>query len=252
MEYSISQLARMAGVSPRTLRHYDQLGLLAPSRVSANGYRWYQRRELLLLQRILLLKELAVPLPRIAEILAGEADEVAALRHHREQLVMERERLDRVISTVEHTLAGLAGEQPVTDAEFFIGLAEGQERLRADLLDRYGDGVEAHLAAAAEATAEWDRADHEQAAAEGRELLTRMSQARSRGVAPDSDEALDLVAEHHRGVVALWPANAATYRALGDLVVDNAQQHDMVAEVDPHLPHWLSAAIEAYADRRLS
>ena len=251
MEHSISQVARLAGVSARTLRHYDEIGLLRPSRVSANGYRWYERPQLLRLQRILLLRELGVPLVGITDILAGEADEVTALRRHREQLLTERERLARVIDTIDRTLAGLTGARPLTDEEFFAGLTEGRNHLRQDLARRYGDAVEGHFAAAEAALAGWSREDHERAADQGRRLLTHLSQARASGVAPHDQEALDLVLEHHQGITALWPADAAAYHALGDLLLDNPVQRAMVAEIDPDLPPWLSKAIKAYAIHRL-
>lgn len=246
----------MAGISARTLRHYDEIGLLAPSRVSANGYRWYGRHQLLRLQRILLLKELRVPLPRIAEVLDGDADELAALRHHRHQLATERDRLERVIDTVDRTITnltgeGMIGEGMIGDEDFFAGLVERRAHLRENLIGRYGDAVEEHFAASEEAIAGWGREDYERAADDGRRLLTRMSAVRTRGTAPDDDEALDLVVEHHRGVNALWPADAAAYYALGDLLVDNPDQRAMIAAVDPQLPTWLSAAVKAYALRRL-
>ncbi|MBN1091966.1 MerR family transcriptional regulator [Blastococcus sp. TML/M2B] len=251
MEHSISQVARMAGISARALRHYDEIGLLSPARVSANGYRWYGRRELLRLQRILLLKELRVPLPGIRDIVDGEADELTALRRHREQLVGERDRIDRILDTIDATIAGLSGERTISDEEFFAGFTADKERLREELVGRYGDAVRDHFAAAEQATAGWSREDHERAAADGRRLLTRMSEARAGGVAPDDDRALDLVVEHHRGVTALWPADATAYHALGDLLLDDPQQRAMVEDVDPQLPPWLADAIKAYAVHRL-
>jgi DNA-binding transcriptional MerR regulator len=256
VEHSISAVARMAGISSRALRHYDDIGLLAPARVSPNGYRWYDRRQLLRLQQILLLRELRVPLSRIAEILDGESDELAALRQHRQQLTGERDRLQRVIDTVDRTIAALSGDETlsdeaVSDEDFFTGLAEGRNRLRKDLTARFGAGVEEHFAATEKATVDWSRQDYKRAAAKGRQVLTAMSAAHTRGVAPDDDQALDLVAEHHRAVIALWPADAAAYHRLGDLILDNPDQHAMVASIDADLPPWLSAAIKAFAVRRL-
>ena len=251
MEHPISEVARMSGVSSRTLRHYDEIGLLPPARVSANGYRWYGRQELLRLQRVLLLKELRVPLSRIAEILDGDADELAALCRHREQLAAERDRLVRVLATVDRTIAGLSGERIVSDEEFFTGLAQRRDRVREDLVGRFGPAVDTHFAAAEGATADWSREDYERAAADGHQLLTRMSKARARGVAPEDHEALELVREHHQAVTAMWPADARAYHALGDLLVDDPAQRAMIAAVDPELPPWLSSAIKAYAARRL-
>lgn len=251
MEYSISRVAEMAGISSRTLRHYDDIGILAPARVSANGYRWYGRPELLRLQRIMLLRELMMPLGAIAEALDGDTDELTALRRHREQMAAERDRIDRILGTIDRTIAGLSGERSVDDEDFFVGMAEAKDRLRKDLRARYGRGVDDHLASAERVTSEWTREDHEHAAEEGRRLLTRMAQACRRGVAPDDEEALDLVAEHYQGVRTLWPADAAAYHALGDLLRDNPEQRAITAAVDPELPLWLSAAVQAYAVHRL-
>lgn len=251
MERTISEAARIAGVSVRTLRHYDAIGLLPPGRVAPNGYRWYGRPELLRLQRILLLRELDVPLPAIGRILDEQDDEVAWLQDHREQLVAERKRLDDVIGAVDRTIAGLSGDDTVTDEEFFAGLSAGRGRLRRDLTERFGATAVEHFETADRVTAEWTREDYEAAADEGRRLFLRMAAARDRGVRPDSAEALDLVELHYHGVRALWPADAAAYYALGDLLLDNPEQRAVVAAVDDQLPPWLSDAVKAYAVRRL-
>ncbi|GAA0211936.1 MerR family transcriptional regulator [Actinomadura nitritigenes] len=247
MEYPISRVAAMAGISSRTLRHYHDIGLLMPSRVSANGYRWYERRELLRLQRIMLLRELGMPLSDIAAALDGESSELTALRRHREQLAAERDRLSRVLDTVDRTIAGLSGERAVRDEDFFTGLAEAKERLRQDLRVRYGQAAESRMVAAERATRHWTRADYEDAAEQGDRLYTRMSEARRRGAAPGSPEALELTAEHYQGVRALWPADAAGYHALADLITDNPEQRAIVSAVDPDLPPWLAEAVRAYA-----
>lgn len=99
MRYSISQLATMAGISARTLRHYDAIGLLAPAEIGANGYRWYGREQLLRLQRILLLREVGVPLGQIGQVIDGQVNEITALRAQREQILAEQHRLGTVIET---------------------------------------------------------------------------------------------------------------------------------------------------------
>jgi DNA-binding transcriptional MerR regulator len=75
MEWSIQDIARLAGTTSRTLRHYGDVGLLEPSRVAANGYRYYDAAALARLQRILLLRELGLGLPAIADVLAGQTDD---------------------------------------------------------------------------------------------------------------------------------------------------------------------------------
>ncbi|MEE1927166.1 MerR family transcriptional regulator [Streptomyces sp. TRM 70351] len=104
MEWSIQDIARRVGTTSRTLRHYDELGLLVPSRVGANGYRYYGQDELVRLQRILLLRQLGLSLSAIAEILAGQQETAAALRTHLALLEQERERIGRQITAVRTTL----------------------------------------------------------------------------------------------------------------------------------------------------
>ncbi|KAA9377653.1 MerR family transcriptional regulator [Microbispora cellulosiformans] len=251
MEHSISEVARVSGLTPRTLRHYDDIGLLRPARTAGNGYRWYGRRELLRLQRILLLRELGVPLARIGEILDGERDEVAALRRHREELAARRDHIEEVIATVDRTIADLTGQAHLSEEEFFSGLTARREALRRDLEARYGPGVGEHFAAAAEETGRWTRQEHEQAAAQGRRLLRRLSRARAGGLAPGSAAVLNLMADHYRAVRLLWPADAAAYHALADVVTADPGQRAMIEDVDPLLPPWLADAIRAYATHRL-
>ncbi|MER5768970.1 MerR family transcriptional regulator [Streptomyces sp. NPDC001985] len=104
MEWSIQEIARRAGTTSRTLRHYGDMGLLEPSRVGANGYRYYGPDALVRLQRILLLRELGLGLPAIAEVLRGQRDTAAALRAHLGLLEQERERIGRQIASVRTTL----------------------------------------------------------------------------------------------------------------------------------------------------
>ncbi|GHF22382.1 MerR family transcriptional regulator [Pseudolysinimonas yzui] len=124
MEWSIQEIAKLAGTTSRTLRHYDDTGLVPPSRVGANGYRYYDADALVRLQRVLLLRELGLGIPAIAalfnrESLAGERDEVHALTLHLTWLREEQRRLDRQIASVESTIDTLkGGEKPMAENMF--------------------------------------------------------------------------------------------------------------------------------------
>jgi len=104
VEVSIQEVARLAGTTSRTLRHYDAIGLLPPSRVAGNGYRWYDDDSLVRLQRILLLRDLGLPLPQIGRVLDRQGDEAGALRDHLTWLRTEQHRLARQIASVERTI----------------------------------------------------------------------------------------------------------------------------------------------------
>jgi DNA-binding transcriptional MerR regulator len=136
-EWSIQELARAAGTTSRTLRHYGEVGVLAPSRVGPNGYRFYDDRSLVRLQRILLLRELGLAIPEIARILAGEADEAAALGVHLELLELERERLARQIASVKTTIRKVRGGRQFMPEEMFEGFDHTQ--YRKEVIERWGE-----------------------------------------------------------------------------------------------------------------
>ncbi|WP_411730521.1 MerR family transcriptional regulator [Paeniglutamicibacter sp.] len=121
MERSIQQVARLAGTTSRTLRHYDDIGLLPPSRIGHNGYRYYDESALIRLQRVLLLRELGLGLPQIAEIIAAESDEASALKTHLSLLRQDQERLARQISAVQHTIDSLQGRGKLMAENMFDG-----------------------------------------------------------------------------------------------------------------------------------
>lgn len=107
MRYSVSQAARLAGVSVRTLRWYDQIGLLKPTEVTPAGYRFYDDGAMAVLQQILFYRELGVPLEQIGRILsAPDHDRAEALQKHRTLLLMKRQRLDDMLRLVDQTIGG--------------------------------------------------------------------------------------------------------------------------------------------------
>src|SRR5919197_1227453 len=141
MAWSIVQVARMSKVTSRTLRHYDDIGLLPPAYVGGNGYRYYQQEQLLRLQEILLLRQLGLGLDTIGEIVHQGRDRVAALRRHQRELLAERDRFQRLADTVAATIEDLeGGEQEMVKVDhWFEGLdSQTQQRYEAEAAERWG------------------------------------------------------------------------------------------------------------------
>lgn len=184
MDWSIQDIARLAGTTSRTLRHYDDIGLLTPSRIASNGYRHYDERALVRLQRILLLRELGLGIPAIADVLAGQRDSGQALRSHLEWLGREQERLARQIASVQHTIETMEGGEQLMAADMFDGFDHTVHR--DEVTERWG----ADAYAAGDAWWRSMSAD-ERRAWQGRvaELAADWADAASRGVDPASDEA---------------------------------------------------------------
>lgn len=125
MDWSIQEIAKLAGTTSRTLRHYGELGVLPATRIGANGYRYYDEAALVRLQRILLLRDLGLGLPAIAEALAAddraERRTADTLRTHLEWLQRERDRLALQIASVEDTITRMEGGQPLMAEQMFDG-----------------------------------------------------------------------------------------------------------------------------------
>jgi DNA-binding transcriptional MerR regulator len=121
MDWPIQHVARLAGTTSRTLRHYGDVGLLAPTRLGSNGYRYYDATALVRLQRILLLRQLGLGLSAIAEVIDGQRDDATALVTHLRWLRAERDRVDAQIASVETTITALNREERLMAEEMLDG-----------------------------------------------------------------------------------------------------------------------------------
>ena len=191
MEWSIQQIAKLAGTTSRTLRHYDDIGLLAPSSIGHNGYRHYDEVALVRLQRILLLRELGLGLPQIAEVLARESSEAHALESHLAWLRQEQDRLARQIASVETTINALRGGERLMAENMFNGFDHTQ--YKEEVEERWGK----------QAYADSDRWWRGMSADEKKAWQQRVSElgrdwvaAAESGVAADSAEAQALAKRH--------------------------------------------------------
>lgn len=140
MGYTIGRLSELAGISARTLRHYDRIGLLKPQRL-ASGYRVYGQDQVDRLQHILLLRALDIPCAQIARMLdAPDFDQRTALRDHLQALRARKRALEAVIDNAERTLNALEGGYPMQDTEKFEGL---KRRMAAENEAQYGEELAA-------------------------------------------------------------------------------------------------------------
>lgn len=222
MDWSIQEIARLAGTTSRTLRHYDDVGLLAPSRIGSNGYRYYDEAALARLQRILLLRELGLGIPAIAGVLDGQRDDARALLSHLHWLEEEKERLDRQIASVETTIRKMEGGEQLMAEEMLDGFdntrykQEVEERWGADA---YARGNDWWSSLSADDQRGWQ--------AQQKRLASDWAEASERGIAPDSDEAQALAQRHFDwlGAIPGTPGHGAGgptkeyFVALGDMYV---------------------------------
>jgi DNA-binding transcriptional MerR regulator len=145
MEYTVLKLSRIAGISTRTLRYYDEIGILKPARINSSGYRIYGQKEVDLLQQIMFYREMGVNLDTIKEIVTSrDFDEMKALQSHLVKLLAQRQELDQLIENVTKTLEYKKGSMKMEDKEKFNGfkkklVEENEQKYGKEIREKYGD-----------------------------------------------------------------------------------------------------------------
>jgi DNA-binding transcriptional MerR regulator len=253
--YTVKEVARLSGVTVRTLHHYDQVGLLKPAQVGENGYRYYGREELLRLQQILFHRELELPLEAIADVLdRPDFDRLAALRRHRRTLLQKAARYRRLIQTLDQTLAALEGDEQMKDEDLYKGFdPEKQAEYEAQIVERFGEGARASIEASKAAHKSWTRADWDKWGGEYAKVEAGVSKALTDGLPADSDEVRALIRRHHAWVAGMWnktPSRDA-YAGLGQMYVDHPDFHARYEAVQPGLAEYLAGAMRSFAEREL-
>ena len=147
MEYTVHQLAQLAGVTVRTLHHYDQIGILRPQKRQENGYRLYGEDEVDILQQILLYREIGFTLQQIKEIMNDpDYSRAEVLSEQLDALIHKRNRLEQTIATVQRTLRMMEREEILSDEDKFIGLKHSivemnEKAFGRELRTRFGDEI---------------------------------------------------------------------------------------------------------------
>jgi len=252
MSWSIAQVARMSGVTSRTLRHYDQIGLLPPAEIGGNGYRYYETGELLRLQQILLLRQLDLGLAEIKEILGRGADPVVALREHHKRLLAERDRLGTLAHTIERTIGELEhqkGNPLMTKISRPENLFEGFDGTQydAEARERWPEQWETSRTHVETLTpADTERMQQEMTAA-----MIRMAELMVAGVPVDDPAVLAETQLHYESVCRFWTPNAEAYRCLGQMYVDDERFAVNYRKIAEGLAEYQRDAMAAYAAARL-
>jgi DNA-binding transcriptional MerR regulator len=252
--WTTAEVAAVAGVTSRTLRHYDAIGLVRPASTGAGGLRHYGAEQLLRLQEVLVLRELGLRLEVVAGVLSGERDRLEALRGHERHLREEAARTARLADTVARTLAHLEGSTTMSTEQMFEGFEGHAERVAAyeeELVAQHGEGVREAFRTSEQRTAGWGREEYEAAAREGDDLDERFVALLRSGAAPDGEAAQGLVAEHHAAVAQFWTPDRSSYTGLGRIYVDDPRFRARYDAKDPRLAEYLSAAMAVYAQRHL-
>ncbi|WP_405628620.1 MerR family transcriptional regulator [Streptomyces sp. NBC_01174] len=253
MSWPIAEVARMSGVTARTLRHYDEIGLLPPAGIGTNGHRYYEEHQLLRLQQLLVLRALGVGLPEIGRIMAEEIDEVVALRGHRRKLLAERDRLEALAATVSRTIAEL--EQSRKDGTPMTAVNRPENLFEGIQPSRYQESLRdfpEHAEEVSRRVAVMTPQDIEAGQRERTKQMILLADLMADGRPADAEPVQDRIDTQYRALTELRPVSAEEYRALGRSCVDNEAWRAAYEAIAPGLAAYQRDAIEAYVTTRLS
>lgn len=211
MDIGIQELAAVAGVTSRTLRHYDDIGLL-PAHRAPNGYRGYRQEDLVRLQRILLLRDMGLSLERIGQVLSGRTDDVVALREHLVALQQREQQLQRQMRAVRRTIHAIERNEDMDAQQMFDGF--DHEQYRDEVVERWGQS------AYDESARWWDGlgdSGQEAFLAESRALARDWQAAQESGIPVGDPQVQDLAARHVAWVQQGWGGRRPSPEAITGL-----------------------------------
>lgn len=224
MEYTINNLGKLAGISTRTLRYYDEIDLLKPARVSSSGYRIYGEEEVNLLQQILFYRELGLSLDRIKEIITSDNfDEKNALLEHRKNLLERKVQLDVLLDNVEKSIAAYEGGTKMKDKEKFEGfktkmIEDNEKKYGKEIREKYGQETVERSNAKVKGMSE---DDHERITALGAEIIETLHNAMEEGD-PGSELAQKAASLHKDWLTFYWDSySKEAHAGLAQMYVDD-------------------------------
>lgn len=249
MEYTVQKLGQLAGVSTRTLRYYDELGLLKPARISSSGYRIYGHAEVDLLQQILFFRELGLGLEQIKQIIQDPTfDKANALKEHREQLLDRRRQLDVLIRNVEQSIEHAEGRITMSDKQKFEGfkqklIEENEKKYGKEIREKYGDDkVNASNAKLSNMTQE----QYEEATRLAEEIKTTLAEAFKTGD-PAGELAQKTAGLHKRWLMFYWKEySKEAHAGLSQMYVDDERFTAYYDTDQPGTAAFLRDAIHIY------
>lgn len=239
MTYTVSQLAKLAGVTPRTLRHYDAVGLLQPSSRGKNGYRYYTQNDLLRLQQILFYRELDFSLEDIEKVLNSPSYSVLeSLSKQKRMLQLKQSRLRTLIKTIDQTIKHMNDQTPIEGEDYYKGLNKEEiELYKEEAKARWGDSQV--YKQSAQRVREFSKDDWKEIHAANEQVLQSLVELLHEKVSADDERVQEQIAKHFEGINKFYDCTLDMYQGLGELYLSDPRFKAYYEKFDPGLPEYL-------------
>ncbi|MHC1740933.1 MAG: MerR family transcriptional regulator [Anaerolineaceae bacterium] len=244
--YTVKALSKLAGLTPRTLHYYDEIGLLKPSQVGDNGYRYYGEEAVLRLQQVLLFRKMDMPLETIKSLMERpDFDARAALAEHRKALLQRIEQLNALVQTVDETMAFLKGERKMSNSQLFNGLSDEQQaEYEKEATQMYGLDI---VKASNQMWKELSVAEKQRIADEGNQVYAELAAAMPAGAS--SAQAQAGVEHWRKHLNYFWQPNPEQLMGLAEMYNDDKRFKTNIDKVAPGLAEFMREAIMIYVSQ---
>lgn len=256
MVYTVTKLAKISGVSVRTLHWYDKMGLLKPAYHGSNGYRFYEEKELLVLQQILFFRELGFELKQIEKILKrSDFDKMKALSLHRQVLQKNVVRTKKLIRTIDRTIEHLKGTVKMKDHEIYLGFSnEKQDEYQKYLINRFGSKIEDSIEESNKKVKNMSKDDFEKSKKDWIEILDDLAKLWKKQASTGSLEVQKVIRKHYEWLKNYWTPDRNSYIDMGEGYA-GFEWKDVFKAYDPEHPKlalFFAEGIRIFAEREFS
>lgn len=247
MAYTVNQLGKLAGVSVRTLHHYDEIGLLTPSFIKENGYRYYEDKELITLQQILFFRELEFPLEQIKQIIQSPNFNVLeALDDQKKMLQLEKKRIDGLLATITNSISKMKNNQKVADNELYGDFSKQQmEEYQAEAKQRWGN-TEAWKQSQ-ERTKHWTKEDYKRIKEDGEKGMRAIVAVMDKGI--KDPEVQNHIHNVYMSMQQFYDCSYEMFRNLGQMYVNDKRFTAYYDKFHPKLAEFMRDAMAYYSDQ---
>ena len=245
--YTVKELSKLAGITPRTLHYYDEIGLLKPSRIGDNGYRYYGEQAVLRLQQIMLFRELEVPLEEIGQLINNPGfNAQRTLEKHKQNLEKKIEHLQMIMNTVEKTLSYIKGENNMSQKELFNGLSDEQQaEYEKEALQKYDPEI---VKESNKRYKGYSEEEKRRIGEEGNQVYLDLLNAMPDGA--ESDKVQSIIQRWRDHMNYFWTPNLDQLLGLAELYNVDPRFKANFDKISPDLAEFMKEAVKVYVSKR--
>jgi len=245
--YTVKELARLAGITPRTLHYYDEIGLLKPSQTGDNGYRYYGEEAVLRLQQILLYRQMELPLEDIRQLMGRrDFDILSALEHHKRDMHKKIEQMQTMVETVDNTILFLKGKMDMDTSQIFKGFSKEEEEAYAREAEQMYDPETVRKSN--KLWKSYSEDEKERILNEASQIYKDMISAMPAGA--ESSAAQVCVKRWRKNMDHFWTPNLEQLVGLSDLYNNDPRFKKNFDQMDPRLAEFFKEAVKIYVEKQ--